>query len=180
MSFSVLSDPGMIVVLVMRVIGPLIIFPFPLFGSLLSEFVLDASDVMIWDRLGSLDLIDYTAWDKMLDMWQLTIQAVVAYQWPRGTPKTVALSLFGYRLTGFILYELTRFRIFFLLFPNVFVLFFIAYLACRKAGKERWFEQKRSVAFILALLFILKLPQEFILHYREIPMWEVIKNGLGI
>lgn len=43
----IISNPGFIVVLVMRLFGPLLIFRWPLVGSLLSEYVFDSLDVVI-------------------------------------------------------------------------------------------------------------------------------------
>ena len=176
----VILNPGFLVVLVMRVLGPLLIFRWPLLGSVLSEFVFDALDVVIWDFSGVLSYINYTLWDKSLDMVQLTIQAIVVWRCWDGRPKGIALSLFGIRLLGFILYELTHQRIFFLIFPNLFVLFFITYLICKKIGKESWFDNPRSLVIMFMVLLFLKMPQELALHYFEVPPWTIIKNWMKI
>jgi len=180
MDASVFLDPGVLIVLAIRLIGPLMIFRYPLLGALLSEFVFDASDVIIWDAMGSLERIDYTAFDKPLDMYQLVIMAVVVWRWRNGWPRTTALALFAHRLIGFVLYETSGKRVLFLLYPNIFVPFFIAYLILRKIGKGGWFERPLSLAMVLLVLLALKLPQEYFLHYREIPTWDVIKGFLGI
>jgi len=180
MDLSLFTNPGVLSVLAIRLLGPLLIFPYPLLGSLLSEFVFDASDVILWDAFGSLRYIDYTAWDKAMDMYQLVIQAIVVWGWQHPNARKTGLWLFGYRLAGFLLYEVTKLRIFFLIFPNIFVLYFITYLVCAKLGKKAWFDSGRTVALILVVLFLLKMPQEYILHYLEIPTWDVIKGFLHL
>ena len=176
MNASIFFDPGVLIVFIIRLAGPLLIFKWPLLGSLLSEFVFDGSDVIIWDFFGSLNRIDYTAFDKPLDIYQLTIQAIVANRWKQKLPRQIALWLYVFRLIGFGLYEMTHLRIIFLIFANVFVNFFIVYLICEKFGKSIWFEKKGSLAIILLLLYFLKLPQEFILHYMRLAPWSIIKS----
>lgn len=171
-------DAGIVIVLMLRLLGPLLIFFYPLLGSVLSEFVFDASDVVIWDAFGSLKHINYTLWDKALDMYQLTIMAIVVFGWEHNNARKIGLWLFGFRLIGFLLYEFTRIRMLFLFFPNLFVIFFIVYLLCVKLGKGRWFDSPRTAFFILGFLLLLKIPQEYILHYLEIPTWDVIKGFL--
>lgn len=166
--------------LAIRLLGPLLIFRWPLLGTILSEFVFDSSDVIIWDRFGSLAHLNYTVWDKLLDMYQLTIQMVVAWRWTQQKPRQVALWLYGIRATGFLLYELTHLRIIFLVCANVFVPFFITYLIFARFGKAQWFNQGRFVGMVVGILWLIKLPQEYVLHYMEVPTWDVIKGVLGI
>lgn len=173
-------DFGVQLVLAVRLLGPLLIFRWPLVGAILSEFVFDASDVIIWDAFGSLSHINYTVWDKSLDMYQLTIQAVVVWRWTQQKPRRVALWLYGVRTAGFLFYELTHIRVVFLVCANVFVLFFITYLIFAKFGKAQWFDQGRFLARVVMLLWLVKLPQEYVLHYMEVPMWNVIKKIFGI
>ena len=177
-SLSVLMDPGVVIVLMIRVLGPLLIFPYPLLGSILSEFVFDASDVIIWDAFCSLKHIDYTMWDKALDMWQLTIMVIVVLGWHHRKARKIGLWLFFIRLVGFVLYETTRIRVLFFIFPNLFSSYFITYLICVKLGKKHWFNSPKLAILILLVLLILKMPQEYILHYLEVPTWDVIKGFL--
>ena len=176
MSMSLLFDPGMLIVLAMRLLGPLMIFRWPLLGTLLSQYVFDMFDVVIWDATGTLAKIDYTAFDKLLDMYQLTIQLIVALKWKQKNPRQIAAWLFGYRFIGFILYEMTRNRILFLIFPNLFFVFFLAYLICLRIKKSYWFDDKRSLAIILIVICLIKIPQEYALHYAQISPWLLIKN----
>ena len=179
MQMNVLLDPGMLIVLATRLLGPLMIFRWPLLGTLLSQYVFDMFDVVIWDATGTLATIDYTAFDKVLDIYQLTIQLIVALKWKQRNPKRTAAWLFTYRLIGFILYAMTHNRVLFLVFPNLFFVFFLAYLICLRVKKSYWFDDKRTLAIILVMICLIKIPQEYILHYLEISPWEIIQDFLG-
>lgn len=177
---EILTDPGMIAVLALRILGPLLIFRWPLAGALLSQLVFDMFDVVIWDAAGTLSRIDYTAWEKPLDLYQLTIQLIVCCRWMQPIPRRWAQVLFGWRLVGFVLYEITRERVFFLIFPNLFFVFYVFYLLCLKWKKAHWFDRQRTVWIILALLlFIIKLPQEYLLHYARVEPWTFLKQWFG-
>lgn len=169
----------MLIVLFMRLAGPLLIFRWPLLGTLLSQYVFDMFDVVIWDVTGVLPKIDYTSFDKPLDLYQLSIQALVVMSWPRGMARKWALSLFGYRFIGFLAYEFFRKRILFLIFPNLFFVFFLFYLIAVKVKKEYWFENKRSLGWIILVTVIMKLPQEYFLHYAEGSPWQMLKVLMG-
>lgn len=173
---NVLLDPGMLIVLAMRLLGPLMIFRWPLLGTLLSQYVFDMFDVVIWDATGTLAKIDYTAFDKVLDIYQLTIQLIVALKWKRKNPRQIAAWLFAYRLLGFALYEVTHKRILFLFFPNLFFVFFLVYVICAKIGKAYWFDNKKTPAIILILTCLIKIPQEYVLHCMVVSPWEWIKT----
>ena len=179
MSLSLLLDPGMLIVLAMRLIGPLMIFRWPLLGTLLSQYVFDMFDVVIWDMTGTLAKIDYTAFDKVLDIYQLTIQLIVALRWKQKNPRQIATWLFGYRLLGFVLYEIIHKRILFLFFPNLFFVFFLIYLICQKMGKIHWFDNRKILFVILIITCLIKIPQEYVLHYMVVSPWELIKNSVG-
>ena len=172
-------DAGLLTVFVLRLAGPLLILRWPLFGTLLSQYVFDMFDVVIWDAMGTLKHIDYTFIEKPLDLYQLTIQLIVVFRWKQEVPKRIAVGLYVYRLIGFIAFEIFHERIIFLLFPNFFFSFFLLYLIALKFKKGHWFEKGKSLGFILLAVFLIKVPQEYILHYLEFSPWEVIKRWLG-
>ena len=173
---DVFFDPGMLIVLTMRLLGPLLILRWPLLGTLLSQYVFDMFDVVIWDITGTLQKINYTVFDKPLDLYQLAVQLIVALRWKQENPRQIAIWLFGYRALGFILYELTQNRILFLFFPNVFFVFFLSYLICVRLKKTHWFDSKRTAIFILIISCLIKIPQEYILHFKTVSPWGFIKN----
>jgi hypothetical protein len=157
-------DVGMIIVLAMRLLGPLMIFQWPLFGSIVSEYIFDAIDIVIWAEMGTTG-IDYTSYDKPLDVYQITIQAIVASQWENKTVRNIALFLYVYRLLGYGLYLATDLRVMFFFFPNIFFYFFIGYLIAKKLEMPELFENKRQLVIVMLIIILLKLPQEFILHW---------------
>ena len=179
MSLSLLLEPGILIVLALRLLGPLMIFRWPLLGTLLSQYVFDMFDVVIWDMTGTLAKINYTAFDKVLDIYQLAIQLIVALRWKQKNPRQIAAWLFAYRLLGFGLYEITRKRILFLFFPNLFFVFFLIYVICTKIGKTHWFDHKKSLTIILILTCLIKIPQEYVLHCMAVSPWELMKHWLG-
>ena len=174
------ADPGMQLVLTIRLLGPLLILRWPLAGSLLSEFVFDASDVIIWDAFHSLQWIDYTHWDKPLDMYMMAIQAIVVWRWRAPLPRQVAGGLLALRVAGFIGYELTHIRSLFMFFPNIFGNYFLGYLICAKLGRARWFEHSKYLVAVLAIVWLTKLPQEYLLHYKLVHPWTLLKGAIGL
>ena len=172
-------DLGLLLVLVIRLLGPLLIFWWPLLGTLLSQYVFDMFDVVIWDVMGTLKHVDYTLVEKPLDLYQLTIQLIVAFRWKQEIAKKIAIGLYAYRLIGFFAYEIFHERIVFLLFPNFFFVFFLFYLVALKFNKGHWFEKKGPLALILLVVFLIKVPQEYMLHYVEFSPWEAIKRFLN-
>lgn len=158
-------EPGTGIVLAIRLLGPLMIFRWPLLGSILSQYVFDAVDILIWAVAGA--DINYTFYDKPLDAYQFTIQAIVASRWEDKTVRNVTLFLYGYRFLGYVLYLLTDLRVMFFFFPNVFFPFFVAYLGAIKLGLSEWFENRRKLSIVLLVITLLKLPQEFILHWPD-------------
>ena len=176
---SYIQDPGLVIVLTIRLIGPLLILRWPLLGTLLSQYVFDMFDVVIWDVTGTLKHIDYTFVEKPLDLYQLTLQLITVFWWKQNTPKQIAVGLYIYRLVGFIIYEFVHDRIIFLLFPNFFLVFFLIYLVALKFKKEYWFENKKSLALILVVILLIKIPQKYVLHYVEFSPWEAIKRWAG-
>lgn len=175
----ILFDPGMVVVLTLRILGPLLIFRWPLAGSLLSEFVFDMFDVVIWDVFHTLPKINYTAYDKILDLYFLTIMLLVSFKWTQPIPKKISLFFYLWRLAGVAIYEIVKERTVFLFCPNVFYAFFVIYLICVYLGKAVWFERVRATALIVLLVFLIKLPQEYVLHYVEFKPWMVLKKQTG-
>ena len=147
---------------------------------LLSQFIFDSFDVIIWDYTGSIALNNYTFFDKIFDTYQLLLMAIVVFRWPDKFPRKAALSIFTFRLFGFILYEITKKRILFFLFPNLFGLYYLGYYLVRRLKKKAWYTNPKYLPFILALIFILKFPQEYVLHFAEIPTWTIIKQFLGL
>jgi hypothetical protein len=68
----------------------------------------------------------YHKLDKYPDMYYLSIEFIVTQvRWDVGWPRRISLALFLWRLTGFLLFELTGERKLLFFCPNVFEVFYI-------------------------------------------------------
>ena len=102
-----------LIVLALRVILPLSIFRNRITGAILS-MALDLLDVVIVDALqvalGEPQVgfgENYQMFDKWLDMYYLSIEAVVCLGWPNRLAKVAAIALFVFRLAGISAFEVT-------------------------------------------------------------------------
>jgi hypothetical protein len=172
-------EKATLIVLIIRIIGPLIILKKPLLGALISEYVLDVSDAFIWNYFGGLP-VNYSIIDKRLDMYALVLMAITLRKWKLNIPRNIALGLFGYRLIGYILFEITLNQIYFFFFANLFIFFFIFYLIAEKFEKQNYFTKPKPLIIIFSIILLLKMPQEYLLHYGKIIDWNFIKNLLNV
>ncbi len=171
---------SLIFVILLRLIIPLLIFRRPLLGGVASISI-DAFDANIVHLMGG-TFPSYQQIDKFLDTYYLFLEFVVSLAWDHKIAKQTSVILFLYRVVGVILFEVTNARVFLLLFPNLFEYFFLLYLVF----KRRCFDSNKvdswsKIALILVLLYILKLPQEYLLHYQQVSPWlwvtrEVLPN----
>ena len=103
------------IVVAIRLLVPLSILRWPLAGAIASMAV-DALDVVLVDAfaraLGEPGEFGpmYAQLDKPLDTYYLTIELYVAWRWPEGLLRGTAAVLYGWRLVGAILFELTAFH----------------------------------------------------------------------
>lgn len=152
---------GTVLVLVVRLVVPLTIVRWPLWGGLLS-IAADTVDILLLQLWGFPSFIGYHELDKLLDVYYLTIEVIVAQGWP-GLPRTIASVLFAYRLLGVALFEVTGERVMLFVFPNLFEWFFLlcAYL---RAYRPAYVLTGRVAALWLAALLVPKMAQEYALH----------------
>ncbi len=155
---------GPALVLLIRLLVPLTIFRWPLWGGLLS-IVADTIDILIFQSLGFPDVIGYHELDKLLDVYYLSIEVIVVQAWP-GLPRSIASVLFGLRLVGVVLFEATGDRLLLFLLPNLFELFFLAY-AYTRAYRPAYTLTGSAAAVWLAALLVPKMAQEYALHYGK-------------
>ena len=107
-----------IVIGLIRIAGSLPVLRWTLAGAIVAILV-DFSD-LFW--MGFLDLGglgNYQAFDKWIDIVYMLAFLWVANRWS-GIERTVAIGLFGFRMIGFITFELTGARPILLAFPNIF------------------------------------------------------------
>ena len=168
-----------------RLLVPLLIFKWRIVGVLLAALV-DALDVVLIDFL-SLQFGEtsgfgthYQFFDKWLHMYYLTFAVIISFSWKNALAKNTSIFLFGYRLLGLVLFELTGIRKLFFFFPNLFENFYIFY-----AIADRFFPKlvPKTISRLLLILFLLYIPkliQEWALHYAELHPWNWIKVTLGL
>ena len=172
-----------LIVIALRLVLPLTILKWPLAGGLLA-LVIDALDVVLVDTLANLlgqppEFGDqYAQIDKWLDLYYLALELIVVRRWPELRPKQAATILFGWRLIGVILFEITVFRPLLLVFPNLFENLYLYVLVVR-----RWFPRfmPRSAGqtvLVCAILLVPKLAQEYVLHWEELHPWQWLRETL--
>jgi len=171
---------GQIVVITMRIVIPLMILKRPLAGGIIA-MLLDALDVVIVELFGEGGMGEhYHSIDKVLDLYYLTLELIVALSWVQRIPRLTAVGLYVYRLAGVILFELTQIRAVLFLFPNLFEHWFLFYLIRNRFFPNIRLDTWRQTIVWLVILYIPKLGQEYLLHVAEAQPWDWVKNLLGI
>ena len=157
---------GPFVATIMRLIVPVFILRWPL-GGFIASVLADTLDVVIVAGIRSGIFEDYTSTDKLLDTYMLAFAALVSWRWQNRIARGASIALFGYRVVGVAILQLTDARWVLFVFPNVFDFFYVYHLVT-----TRWFptlEVKgyRLLLYVLLILSGMKLGQEFILHIVE-------------
>lgn len=161
---------GPIVAVTIRLLVPLTIFRWPLWGLIASAAV-DALDVVVAGAMGRGEFQNYAAADKLLDTYYLTFALIVSLRWSNKLAKRTSVLLYMYRLTGVVLFEITGVRVLLLIFPNLFENFVIFYLVVQRYFPKFNLQTYSRLAVVLVLLLIPKMPQEYMLHYAEFGPW---------
>jgi hypothetical protein len=154
---------GLILVLAIRLTVPLAILRWPFAGSLLA-LAADAVDIIIF-QLTEFPALEYQRFDKILDVYYIALQAIVAQRWAP-SPRWTANALFAYRMSGTLLYELTDVRELLFVFPNVFTFFFIC-CAGMMTFRPDYALTPRRVSAALAAVFLPTMALEYSLHYAK-------------
>lgn len=161
---------GLIVIFGLRLLIPLTIFRWPLWGGLAS-LVIDAADTNIVKPFG-VEIPNYTFTDKYLDTYYLTIELIVSFRWVNKLARNTSIFLYAWRLVGVVGLQLTKIEFFLFLAPNLFENFFLFFETLRRLAKETkekiWLDSFKRLAAALFILWLLKLPQELILHVWRI------------
>jgi hypothetical protein len=162
---------GLIAIFAIRLLVPLLMLRWPLFGAIAS-LVVDAADTNIVKLFG-VEIPNYAATDKLLDTYYLTIQVVLSLKWANKLARNTSIFLYIWRLIGVVSFELNpalRFMLF--LAPNIFEHFFIYHNVMMRLGKETtkkmWLNSYKRAALVVFLLWLTKIPQELVLH-----VWQV-------
>ena len=171
---------GPILVVLIRLLVPLSVFKFKVWGPILAVAA-DFFDVILITIFASGDFSNYHMVDKWLDMYFLTIFLITTRKWKLQMLKTTALVLYLWRLVGFVLFEITGIRWLLLVFPNLFNSFYLFYVIWRGVAKKEPIRTKKQLFLFLGVLLIPKLIQEFGLHYLQLQPWNFVKeNVFGI
>lgn len=169
---------GAIIVIALRVVLPLVIFRYNFWGGVFA-MLLDGADVILidiisWGGFGS----HYHATDKILDMYYMGIEAIVAFRWVNPWAKWTALALFGLRTIGFFAFEVTGARIVLFVFPNLFENWWLycaaVFLYWPRLAPSSW----RTTLIPLGILLIPKMAQEYVLHFSEAQPWNWTKDNV--
>lgn len=151
-----------LIVIIVRISGSLPVIYFPFFGSLFAILV-DLSDLFI---IGNLDLggvRNYQRLDKFLDLSYMLTFLLVSLRWSK-LERNISIFLFIFRIFGMIFYEITGSRIILFSFPNIFEFWFIGISLYKFRNK---IINAKSITFILVIATILKLLQEWVLHWNK-------------
>lgn len=159
-----------VIILLIRLILPLSIFRWPLFGALVM-LAAEIQDVKLFETFGPGHIPDiyYHNLDKLLDTYYLFFEFLVTRRWVDSLARKTAQGLFVWRLIGVLVFEVTSFfgvpfRPALVLGPNIFEYFYLFWTALKK-----WFPQflltPRKLFIILLVLGLPKIFQEYIMHY---------------
>jgi hypothetical protein len=112
-----------LVIALYRLVGSLPTLRWPLAGGVLAIFV-DLTDLYWMNVLDLGGIPNYQLFDKLADQVYLAVFLIVALRWT-GPERAIAVVLYGFRMAGFVLYELSGERAILLAFPNVFEFWFL-------------------------------------------------------
>ncbi len=166
-----------ILVVLIRILIPLTILRWNLFGSILA-IIADNLDVVILDLLGVKDFSPYNRVDKFLDTYLYLIQGYTLFFWNNKFARNLGIFLLSYRLIGVIIYEIIDLRFLLFIFPNVFIFYYMYYLIYKKFFKKEPFTNLKTVLPVLSILVVLKLGHEYMLHISQFPIYQWIKDNI--
>lgn len=164
---------GIIFVVAIRLLVPLTIIRWPFWGAIAAIFA-DTIDLGLLNFFGwrFSNGIEYQSLDKILDIYYLSFEWVVVLRLKNIAVRRTLSALFIWRAIGVVFFEITHLRYILLFAPNIFE---YAYLVV--IGAKKFFAGRGNLLKVLAgsLIIIapLKIIQEYIMHYKEIPF------GLG-
>ena len=151
-----------VIILGARFIGSLPVLRWAFAGALIAILV-DFSDLFMMNLIDLGGVRDYQSFDKLADIFYISSFMLVALRWP-SMQRNVALVLFVFRIAGIGVFELIGWRGVLLFFPNVFDFWFVL-VAGLTRFKPSYQMSSRRLVFWLVALFVLKVIQEYILHW---------------
>ena len=154
-----------LIIAVSRIAGSLPVLRWAFAGAILAILV-DFSDLFMMNLLSFGGVRDYQTFDKAVDLVYMVTFLVAALKWS-GTPRSVAIALFSYRILGVAAFELFSSRGVLLLFPNVFEFWFV-FVAGAKRFRPGYQITWTRAAVWMAPLLVLKELQEYMLHWNRV------------
>ena len=151
-----------VIILGARFIGSLPVLRWAFAGALIAILV-NFSDLFMMNLIDLGGVRDYQSFDKLADIFYISSFMLVALRWP-SMQRNVALVLFVFRIAGIGVFELIGWRGVLLFFPNVFDFWFVLVAGLMRFKPSYQMSSRRLVFWIVAL-FVLKVIQEYILHW---------------
>ena len=166
-------------VAVIRLLLPLTILRFPFWGVILA-MAADASDIIIVEALGAEfgSAARYHAFDKWFDLYYLALALWMSWQWPEAMARRTATALFGWRLGGVIVFEMTGLRQVIFFAPNIFENFYLLVAGGKQFFPKFRLDSPKKLAAFLIIAAVPKIIQEYVMHYLEFSTWSFIKHTI--
>lgn len=161
---------------ILRLCLPLTILRWPLAGGVLA-IIIDALDWHFIPFKTESDYTYYQRWDKILDMYYLTLEAYVLSYFHQKTTRLIGYFLFFYRLFGVLLFEVTTLRYILLLFPNLFESYFLFLLFYKKISRKELYSTTSSLALLVPLIIVPRFFLEYSIHILNQPIWIFVINS---
>lgn len=168
-----------ILIMSARFLIPFTIFKWRFKGAV-AAMLADAFDVMLMEKFGHgiWTGTNYHLFDKFFDTYYLFFEFVVVWKfWENKLARKVGISLFGMRMFGFLMFEITGIRQMFFFFPNIFEFFYLGYEFLRKYFPKYVLDKKR----ILILFLVVGIPniiKEYFMHFLEFETWHFFRDHL--
>ncbi len=164
-------------VVALRLLLPLLIPRWPLFGILVCMFV-DSADQSIMQVFG-FDPPWYQGYDKALDIYYLSIAYLATLRnWENVGAFQISRVLYYLRLVGVLAFELSGARWLLFAFPNAFEAFFVYYEIVRRRGSPMLLTRNAAVVVVAVIWFLFKLPHEWWVHIAGLDATDFIKTKI--
>ena len=150
-----------IIISVVRIAGALLVLRWALAGSI-AAILIDFSDLFMMNLLDMGGVRNYQSLDKWLDLSYMVTFLIVALRW-EGPPRTIAATLFAYRIIGVLLFEIVGERWILLFFPNAFEFWFVFVAFMLRFAPQHELNWKHSLMFLVPITALKEL-QEYALH----------------
>jgi hypothetical protein len=157
----------------LRFLVPLLIPRYPL-PAIVAALILDGVDQTVFQSMGY-DPPGYQGYDKAMDLYYLAIAYLSTMRnWTNRPAVRVAQFLYFYRLIGVLVFELSGWRPFLLIFPNTFEYFFIAYEAYRVFWNPARVSLRSWISTAAIIWIFVKLPQEWWIHVAQLDFTDTL------